>query len=134
MQAQRNRVGVPPFKPLPPGASRPMAQQPERQRLIVQQNSTATAASNFPRPVYPAQQQDDVLKQQQQAQLESKLMQQQKLQQEMLAMQMLKQQRQQQQEAMLKQQQQQQMVQYPQQALQQATQTRRTQVFYRRDY
>ncbi|XP_008203949.1 mediator of RNA polymerase II transcription subunit 15 isoform X2 [Nasonia vitripennis] len=125
LQAQRNRVGVPPFKPLPPGASRPMAQQPERQRLVVQQNSTANAVANAPRPVYTAQQQDDILKQQQRAQLESKIMQQQKLQQEMLAMQMLKQQRQQQQEAMMKQQQQ--MVQYPQQALQQATQTRRVQ-------
>ena len=134
-QSQRSRPGVPPFKPLPPGASRPLAQQPERQRLIVQQNSTqAQALRPIQGPTFGALQ-DDALKQHQRAQMEGKLREQQHIQQEMIAMQMLKQQRQQQQEAMKRIQQQQaqqvlqmQKVQYPQQALQAAYLTKRMQV------
>ncbi|XP_076279313.1 mind the gap isoform X2 [Lasioglossum baleicum] len=99
-----NRQVVPPFKPLPSGAVRPMAQQPERQKLVVQQNSTALRT--VPAPSLSVTQQD-VLKQQQQQQLiqqESKQKQQQRLQQEAFALQMLKQQRLQQQEAMRQQQ------------------------------
>ncbi|XP_014204568.1 general transcriptional corepressor CYC8 [Copidosoma floridanum] len=117
----RNRMAVPPFKPLPPGASRPMAQQPERQRLVVQQNFTSSAtAPRLPtasQMINNALLQEEAFKQQQQrAQQEAKMREQQRLQQEMLAMQVLKQQRQQQQEAM-KFQRQQQQVQFPQQAL-----------------
>lgn len=122
---QRNRVGtavvtVPPFKPLPQGASRPMAQQPERQRLVVQQNSTGTTAlKQMPSPSLAAMQEDAL---RQRALAEAKLRQQQRAQQEELAMQILKQQRQQQQEAMKRQHLQK--VQFPQQALQ----TKRIQV------
>ncbi|XP_012265861.2 basic-leucine zipper transcription factor A isoform X2 [Athalia rosae] len=76
---------VPPFKPLPPGGSRPMAQQPERQRLVVQQNSTAFRT--VPAPSFAAMQEDSK-KQQQRAQ------------QEAFALQMLRQQQMQQQQAL----------------------------------
>ncbi|CAL7945945.1 unnamed protein product [Xylocopa violacea] len=98
---QNTRQVVPPFKPLPPGATRPLAQQPERQKLIVQQNSTALRT--VPAPSLVATQQD-LLRQQQLMQQEAKQKQQLKLQQEAFAMQMLKQQRLQQQEAMRQQQ------------------------------
>ena len=99
-----NRDGaraVPPFKPLPPGGVRPMAPQPERQRLVVQQNSTAL--KTIPAPSL-ATMQEEALKQQKRMQQEDKMRQQQRIQQELLAMQVLKQQRQQQQEAMRQQQ------------------------------
>lgn len=121
---QRNRPTVPPFKPLPPGATRPLAQQPERQRLIVQQNNTALSSSILSKPqalmngASFTSLQEDVLKQR--AQNEVKLREQQRFQQELLAMQVLKQQRQQQQEAM-KLQRQHQQVKFPQQALSMAT-------------
>jgi hypothetical protein len=135
-QQQRSRMSVPPFKPLPPGGSRPMAQQPERQRLIVQQNATnfPTVLKQVPGPSLAALQ-EDVMRHQQRGQLEAKLRhQQQRAQQELVAMQMLKQQRQQQLEAMRQQQQQQQQqqmmikVQFPQQALHPANQMKRKQV------
>ncbi|XP_058788590.1 uncharacterized protein LOC131662736 isoform X2 [Phymastichus coffea] len=124
-QVNRVRNVVPPFKPLPPGASRPLAKQPERQRLVVQQNSTVSALRPMAPPSY-ATLQEDALKQHQRAQMEAKWRQQQKLQQELLAMQMLKQQRQQQLEA-ARLQQQQMKVQMPQQALQSAVPVKRVQ-------
>ena len=99
--AQNTRQVVPPFKPLPAGATRPIAQQPERQKLVVQQNSTALRT--VPAPSLSATQQD-LLRQQQLMQQEAKQKQQLKLQQEAFALQMLKQQRLQQQEAMRQQQ------------------------------
>lgn len=96
---QNTRV-VPPFKPLPPGAARPIAQQPERQKLVVQQNSTVLRT--IPAPSLSATQQD--LLRQQQLMQEAKQKQQLKLQQEAFALQVLKQQRLQQQEAMRQQQ------------------------------
>ncbi|KAF7403349.1 hypothetical protein HZH68_006143 [Vespula germanica] len=108
---QKARQVVPPFKPLPVGMSRPMSQQPERQKLVVQQNSTAlrtVAALSLGT-------QEDMIKYQQQQ--EAKLKQQQKLQQETLALQVLKQQRQQQQEAMRQQHIQKMQQQYKQQQL-----------------
>ncbi|CAB0041238.1 unnamed protein product [Trichogramma brassicae] len=98
---------LPPFKPLPNGGSRPMAQQPEHQRLVVQNNnssssSQANALRTMPSPTF-AELQEDVLKQQQRVQQEAKLKQQQQQQpnqQEVLAAYMLKQQRTQQLEAM----------------------------------
>ncbi|XP_012280799.1 bromodomain-containing protein DDB_G0280777 isoform X2 [Orussus abietinus] len=124
---QSTRV-VPPFKPLPPGAARPMAQQPERQRLVVQQN--LTALKTMPAPSLVAmqeeafrqhqrlqqeekmrlqqhqqlQQQHQLLQHQQIQQQQLQQQQQQRLQQEALAMQVLKQQQMQQQEAMRQQQ------------------------------
>ncbi|XP_076245002.1 mind the gap isoform X2 [Calliopsis andreniformis] len=98
--AQNTRQVVPPFKPLPPGAARPMAQQPERQKLVVQQNSTALRT--IPAPSLSRTQQD--LLRQQLLQQEAKQKQQQRLQQEAFALQVLKQQRLQQQEAMRQQQ------------------------------
>ncbi|XP_034173338.1 mind the gap isoform X1 [Osmia lignaria lignaria] len=100
--AQSTRQVVPPFKPLPPGAARPIAQQPERQKLVVQQNSTALRT--VPAPSLSTTQQDLLRQQQQLMQQEMKQKQQQKLQQEAFAMQVLKQQRLQQQEAMRQQQ------------------------------
>ncbi|XP_076667870.1 mind the gap isoform X2 [Andrena cerasifolii] len=100
---QNTRQVVPPFKPLPPGAARPMAQQPERQKLVVQQNSTVLRT--IPAPALSATQQDLLRQQQQLIQQEAKQKQQQRLQQETFALQMLKQQRLQQQEAMRQQQQ-----------------------------
>lgn len=102
---QSGRI-VPPFKPLPAGSSRPMAPQPERQRLVVQQNSTALRT--IPAPSLAAmqeaairqQQQQKLALQQQRKQHEVKLRQQQRMQQEALALQVLQEQRQQQQEAM----------------------------------
>lgn len=108
-----------------------MGQQPERQRLVVQQNNASVVSALRPMsaPSF-ATLQEDALKQHQRAQMEAKWRQQQKLQQEMLAMQMLKQQRQQQLEATRLQQQQQQMkVQMPQQALQSAVSVKRVQVY-----
>ncbi|CAD1478635.1 unnamed protein product, partial [Heterotrigona itama] len=99
--AQNTRQVVPPFKPLPAGATRPIAQQPERQKLVVQQNSTALRT--VPAPSLSATQQD-LLRQQQLMQQEAKQKQQLKLQQEAFALQVLKQQRLQQQEAMRQQQ------------------------------
>ncbi|XP_028520798.1 uncharacterized protein LOC107994262 isoform X1 [Apis cerana] len=97
---QNTRQVVPPFKPLPPGAARPIAQQPERQKLVVQQNSTVLRT--IPAPSLSATQQD--LLRQQQLMQEAKQKQQLKLQQEAFALQVLKQQRLQQQEAMRQQQ------------------------------
>ncbi|XP_011265753.1 histone-lysine N-methyltransferase trithorax isoform X1 [Camponotus floridanus] len=87
------RQAVPPFKPLPLGTARPLAQQPERQKLVV--NSTAVKTS----PVMSAQL-EALHQQHQRIHQEAKLKQQQRIQQEALALQVLKQQRQQQQEAM----------------------------------
>nr|XP_033342282.1 putative uncharacterized protein DDB_G0291608 isoform X3 [Megalopta genalis] len=108
-QVQNTRQVVPPFKPLPSGAVRPIAQQPERQKLVVQQNNTALRT--VPAPSLSVTQQDLLRQQQQQQQQqqqliqqESKQKQQQKLQQEAFALQVLKQQRLQQQEAMRQQQ------------------------------
>lgn len=98
---QNTRQVVPPFKPLPAGATRPIAQQPERQKLVVQQNSTVLRT--VPAPSLSATQQD-LLRQQQLMQQEVKQKQQLKLQQEAFALQVLKQQRLQQQEAMRQQQ------------------------------
>ncbi|KAK9305287.1 hypothetical protein QLX08_003642 [Tetragonisca angustula] len=98
---QNTRQVVPPFKPLPAGATRPIAQQPERQKLVVQQNSTALRT--VPAPSLSATQQD-LLRQQQLMHQEAKQKQQLKLQQEAFALQVLKQQRLQQQEAMRQQQ------------------------------
>ncbi|KAI4496161.1 hypothetical protein M0802_008028 [Mischocyttarus mexicanus] len=112
---QKARQVVPPFKPLPVGMSRPMGQQPERQKLVVQQNST-TALRTVAAPSLGTQ--EDMIKyQQQQLQQEAKLKQQQKHQQETLALQVLKQQRQQQQEAMRQQHIQKMQQQYKQQQL-----------------
>ncbi|XP_043483899.1 transcription factor SPT20 homolog isoform X2 [Leptopilina heterotoma] len=100
-----NRDGqrvVPPFKPLPPGGTRPMAPQPERQRLVVQQNSTAL--KTIPAPALGGIRNEEIIRQQEKMKEEDKARQQQRVQQEVLAMQMLKQQRLQQQEAMRKQQ------------------------------
>ncbi|XP_076177761.1 mind the gap isoform X2 [Ptiloglossa arizonensis] len=99
---QNTRQVVPPFKPLPPGAARPIAQQPERQKLVVQQNSTVLRT--IPAPALSATQQDVMRQQQQLVQQEAKQKQQQRLQQEAFALQVLKQQRLQQQEAMRQQQ------------------------------
>ncbi|XP_072754680.1 uncharacterized protein Mtg isoform X2 [Anoplolepis gracilipes] len=88
------RQAVPPFKPLPLGTARPLAQQPERQKLVV--NSTAVKAS----PIMPSAQLDALHQQHQRIHQEAKMKQQQRIQQEALALQVLKQQRQQQQEAM----------------------------------
>ncbi|KAL6438927.1 hypothetical protein ACFW04_003757 [Cataglyphis niger] len=88
------RQVVPPFKPLPFGTARPLAQQPERQKLVV--NSTAVKTA----PVIPSMQLDALHQQHQRIHQEAKLKQQQRIQQEALALQVLKQQRQQQQEAM----------------------------------
>ncbi|XP_046751770.1 uncharacterized protein LOC124414754 isoform X2 [Diprion similis] len=90
----QNPRAVPPFKPLPPGGVRPMAQQTERQRLVVQQN--ATALKTVGAPSFAAMQTEN-----------AKL--QQRTQQEAFALQMLKQQQAQQQQA-IRQQQQQQMI------------------------
>ncbi|XP_015585774.1 mediator of RNA polymerase II transcription subunit 15 isoform X2 [Cephus cinctus] len=100
-QVSQNTRTVPPFKPLPPGAARPMAQQPERQRLVVQQNSTALRM--VPAPSF-AVMQEEAMRQQQRMQQEEKNRQQQRMQQEALALQVLKQQQAQQQEAMRQQQ------------------------------
>lgn len=88
------RQVVPPFKPLPLGTARPLAQQPERQKLVV--NSTAIKTA----PVIPSAQLEALQQQHQRLHQEAKLKQQQRIQQEALALQILKQQRQQQQEAM----------------------------------
>ncbi|KAM0735115.1 hypothetical protein ACS0PU_011228 [Formica fusca] len=88
------RQAVPPFKPLPLGTARPLAQQPERQKLVV--NSTAVKTA----PVMPSTQLEVLHQQHQRIHQEAKLKQQQRIQQEALALQVLKQQRQQQQEAM----------------------------------
>ncbi|XP_076657770.1 mind the gap isoform X2 [Halictus rubicundus] len=135
-QAQtNNRQVVPPFKPLPPGAVRPIAQQPERQKLVVQQNSTALRT--VPAPSLSATQQDMLRQQQQQLiQQESKQKQQQRLQQEAFALQVLKQQRLQQQEAMRQQQMQkiqQQQKQQQQQQLAAQQQKRHQQMQVKRD-
>ncbi|XP_011146040.1 uncharacterized protein LOC105187125 isoform X2 [Harpegnathos saltator] len=100
-----NRSVVPPFKPLPVGAARPMAQQPERQKLVVQQNATAIGKQGTSAMQPLVQQEITALRQQQQRMhQEAKLKQQQRMQQEALALQVLKQQRLQQQEAMRQQQ------------------------------
>ncbi|XP_076623741.1 mind the gap isoform X2 [Colletes latitarsis] len=112
---QNTRQVVPPFKPLPPGAARPIAQQPERQKLVVQQNSTALRT--IPAPALSATQQDMLRQQQQLVQQEAK--QKQRLQQEAFALQVLKQQRLQQQEATRQQQLQKIQQQQKQQQLQQ---------------
>ncbi|XP_067205895.1 uncharacterized protein [Linepithema humile] len=93
-----NTRQVPPFKPLPIGGVRPLAQQPERQKLVV--NSTAFKAV----PAMPLAQQEALRLQHQRIHQEAKLKQQQRIQQEALALQILKQQRLQQQEAMRQQQ------------------------------
>lgn len=98
--ALNNRQVVPPFKPLPSVTIRPMAQQPERQKLVVHQNSTGLTAT----PVMSAVQQEALRQQQQRLHQEAKLKQQHRIQQEALALQVLKQQRLQQQEAMRQQQ------------------------------
>ncbi|XP_024886252.1 transcription factor SPT20 homolog isoform X1 [Temnothorax curvispinosus] len=102
------RQVVPPFKPLPIGTTRPMSQQPERQKLIVNATALKTA------PVMPTMQQDALRLHHQRIHQESKLKQQQRIQQEALALQILKQQRLQQQEAMRQQQMQQQKIQQQQ--------------------
>lgn len=93
-----NTRQVPPFKPLPVGAVRPLAQQPERQKLVV--NSTAFKTM----PAMSMAQQEALRLQHQRIHQEAKLKQQQRIQQEALALQVLKQQRLQQQEAMRQQQ------------------------------
>ncbi|XP_032689163.1 transcription factor kayak isoform X2 [Odontomachus brunneus] len=92
-----NRPVVPPFKPLPVSATRPMAQQPERQKLVVQQNATTVAKQAT--SLVPLIQQEILRQQQQRMHQEAKMKQQQRIQQEALALQVLKQQRLQQQEA-----------------------------------
>lgn len=74
-----------------------MAPQPERQRLVVQQNTTAQRTISSPSyaPV-----QEDNASQQQRLQQDMKMRQRQRYQQEILAMEVLKQQRIQQQEAL----------------------------------
>ncbi|XP_070511009.1 polyhomeotic-proximal chromatin protein isoform X2 [Cardiocondyla obscurior] len=99
------RQVVPPFKPLPIGTVRPMSQQPERQKLIV--NATALKMAQ----VMPAMQQEALRQHHERIHQENKLKQQQRIQQEALALQILKQQRLQQQEAMRQQQMQQQKIQ-----------------------
>ncbi|XP_011309872.1 uncharacterized protein mtg isoform X2 [Fopius arisanus] len=105
--SQNSRV-VPPFKPLPPGASRPMAPQPEHQRLVVQHNTTALKTIPAPSlaplqdPAVHHQQmlmQQKISMQQQRIQQEINNRQQQRLQQEALALQILKEQKQQQEAA-----------------------------------
>ncbi|XP_034939506.1 basic-leucine zipper transcription factor A isoform X4 [Chelonus insularis] len=92
---------VPPFKPLPSAVLRPMAQQPEHQRLVVQQNSSALRTIPAPVLMQKATAVDPKVQQQHQRnQYEMKSRQQQKIQQELLAHQVLKEQQQQQQEAM----------------------------------
>ncbi|KAL6254481.1 hypothetical protein P5V15_014534 [Pogonomyrmex californicus] len=114
------RQVVPPFKPLPIGMVRPMTQQPERQKLVVNATALKTA------PVMSVMQQEALRQHHQRIHQENKLKQQQRLQQEALAVQMLKQQRLQQQEAMRQQQiqkmQQQQQKQQQQQMLMQRQQ------------
>ncbi|XP_011707842.1 PREDICTED: transcription activator MSS11-like isoform X2 [Wasmannia auropunctata] len=116
------RQVVPPFKPLPIGSVRPMAQQPERQKLIV--NATALKAA----PVLSAMQQEALRQHHQRIHQESKIKQQQRIQQEALAVQMLKQQRLQQQEAMRQQQMQQQKLQQQQKQQQQQMLVQRQQI------
>ncbi|EFN80140.1 hypothetical protein EAI_05947 [Harpegnathos saltator] len=83
-----NRSVVPPFKPLPVGAARPMAQQPERQKLVVQQNATAIGKQGTSAMQPLVQQEITALRQQQQRMhQEAKLKQQQRMQQEALALQ-----------------------------------------------
>ncbi|KAK0162163.1 hypothetical protein PV327_008523 [Microctonus hyperodae] len=101
---------IPPFKPLPPGASRPIASQPEHQRLVVQHNSTVLRTIPAPSLMFTneaaiqqQQQQKLFMQQQQQINSDTKLRQQQRIQQETLAIQMLKEQRQQQREANIRQ-------------------------------
>ncbi|XP_015121229.1 probable serine/threonine-protein kinase yakA [Diachasma alloeum] len=105
-QGLQGTRAVPPFKPLPPGASRPMAPQPEHQRLVVQQNSTAL--KTIPAPSLAALQDAAMRQHQVQLQQQKTIMQQQKILQEMnlrqqqkahqdaLAVQILKEQKQQQ--------------------------------------
>ncbi|XP_025991270.2 transcription factor SPT20 homolog isoform X2 [Solenopsis invicta] len=116
------RQVVPPFKPLPIGTVRPMTQQPERQKLIV--NATALK----PSPVLSAMQQEALRQHHQRIHQENKLKQQQRIQQEALAVQILKQQRQQQQEAMRLQQIQQQKMQQQQKQQQQQLLAQRQQI------
>lgn len=77
---------------------RPLAQQPERQKLVV--NTTALKTV----PAMPLAQQEALRLQHQRIHQETKLKQQQRIQQEALALQVLEQQRLQQQEAMRQQQ------------------------------
>ncbi|KAH0956534.1 hypothetical protein HN011_002441 [Eciton burchellii] len=124
------RQVVPPFKPLPIGPPRPMAQQPERQKLVV--NSTALKTA----PMIPLAQQEVLRQQQQRIHQDAKLKQQQRMQQEALALQVLKQQRLQQQEAMRQQQMQkiQQQQKQLQQLQQQQQQQRQQQILAQRQH
>lgn len=90
---------MPPFKPLPVGAIRPLAQQPERQKLVVAQQNATTVAKQA-----TAMSLEALRQQQQRMHQEAKLKQQQRMQQEALAFHVLKQQQLQQQEAMRQQQ------------------------------
>ncbi|KAG5308417.1 YPF17 protein, partial [Acromyrmex insinuator] len=117
-----NRQVVPPFKPLPIGTIRPMSQQPERQKLVVNATALKTA------PMTPAMQQEILRQHHQRIHQENKMKQQQRIQQEALAIQMLKQQRLQQQEAMRQQQIQQQKMQQQQKQQQQQMLAQRQQI------
>ncbi|KYQ47909.1 hypothetical protein ALC60_13079 [Trachymyrmex zeteki] len=117
-----NRQVVPPFKPLPIGTVRPMTQQPERQKLIVNATALKTA------PMTPAMQQEILRQHHQRIHQENKMKQQQRIQQEALAVQILKQQRLQQQEAMRQQQMQQQKMQQQQKQQQQQMLAQRQQI------
>ncbi|XP_018401539.1 PREDICTED: alpha-protein kinase 1-like [Cyphomyrmex costatus] len=117
-----NRQVVPPFKPLPIGTVRPMTQQPERQKLIVNATALKTA------PVISAMQQEILRQHHQRIHQENKMKQQQRIQQEALAVQILKQQRLQQQEAMRQQQIQQQRMQQQQKQQQQQMFAQRQQI------
>ncbi|XP_012540118.1 uncharacterized protein LOC105838815 isoform X2 [Monomorium pharaonis] len=116
------RQVVPPFKPLPIGTIRPMTQQPERQKLIV--NATALKTGS----VMSAMQQEALRQHHERLHQENKLKQQQRIQQEALAIQILKQQRLQQQEAMRQQQLQQQKMQQQQKQQQQQILAQRQQI------
>lgn len=116
------RQVVPPFKPLPIGTVRPMTQQPERQKLIVNATALKTAIA------MSAMQQEALHQHHQRVHQENKLKQQQRIQQEALAVQILKQQRLQQQEAMRQQQMQQQKLQQQQKQQQQQMLAQRQQI------
>ncbi|XP_044006635.1 bromodomain-containing protein DDB_G0280777-like isoform X1 [Aphidius gifuensis] len=93
---------VPPFKPLPPGASRPMSPQLEHQRLVVQQNSSALRT--IPAPSLAAMQ-DAAIRQQIYHQQIQHQQQQQKIQQQQMQYQQMQQQMQEQQKFAIQEQQ-----------------------------
>ncbi|XP_011870768.1 PREDICTED: transcription factor SPT20 homolog isoform X2 [Vollenhovia emeryi] len=117
------RQVVPPFKPLPIGTARPMTQQPEHQKLVVNATTLKTSPA-----VLSAMQQEALRQHHQRIHQETKLKQQQRIQQEALAVQILKQQRLQQQEAMRQQQIQQQKLQQQQKQQQQQILAQRQQI------